>query len=420
MTAPAISTAAPGAGRAATAPVVTGLGVVAPNGIGVADYWDATLHGRVGIRRIEGFDPSSYPATLAGEVRLDPAGKIPGRLIPQTDHMTHLALLAAEEALGDAGADPAAMPDYATGVVTAASAGGFEFGQRELEALWSRGSRYVSAYQSFAWFYPVNTGQISIRYGMRGPSSALVAEQAGGLDAVAKGRRHVRGGTALMLAGGVDGSLCPWAWLCLIRSRGLSLATDPARAFLPFDRAANGFVPGEGGALLVLEDAADARARGVNDHYGAVAGYAATFDPPPGSGRPSGLRRAVELALADARMVPGDIGVVFADAAGNAAGDRDEAETLAAVFGPRSVPVTAPKTMTGRLLGGGAPLDLAAALLSMRDAVIPPTVNVADPAFGDLLDLVRDEPRECRVESALVVARGTGGYNSAMVLRRTV
>ena len=103
----------------------------------------------------------------------------------------------------------AEVPEWAAVVVTAASAGGFEFGQKELQALWSKGPAYVSAYQSFAWFYPVNTGQISIRHGMRGPGSALVAEQAGGLDALAKARRHVREGTALMLAGAVDGSLCP-------------------------------------------------------------------------------------------------------------------------------------------------------------------------------------------------------------------
>ncbi|MCK2221086.1 ketosynthase chain-length factor [Actinomadura sp. ATCC 31491] len=399
------------------APVVTGLGVVAPNGLGTEAYWAATLRGESGIRRIGRFDPSGYSATLAAEIPFDPAGRVPGRLVPQTDHMTRLALVAAEEALADAGADPARLPRYAAGVVTAASAGGFEFGQRELQALWSKGGRYVSAYQSFAWFYPVNTGQISIRHGMRGPGGALVAEQAGGLDAVAKAARHLREDTELMLAGGVDGSLCPWSWICLIRSGRLSTSADPARAYLPFDEAAAGQVPGEGGALLVLEEREAARRRGAPRVWGEVAGHAATFDPAPGSGRPPGLRRAVELALRRAGTAPGDVDVVFADAGGLPEDDRLEAETLAAVFGPRGVPVTAPKTMTGRLLAGGGPLDLATALLAMRDGLVPPTANVARPAHGDLIDLVLGEPRPARLRTALVVARGHGGFNAAMVLR---
>lgn len=395
--------------------VVTGIGVVAPNGWGVAEYWDATLAGRSGLGPLTRFDSTGYRAHVAGEVNFTPEEHLPGRLLPQTDHMTRLALVAAEEALADAGADPTTMPDFSAGVVTAASAGGFEFGQKELQALWSKGPAYVSAYQSFAWFYPVNTGQISIRHGMRGPGSALVAEQAGGLDALAKARRHVREGTALMLAGAVDGSLCPWSWLCLSRSGTVSPRRDPQRAFLPFDADASGGVPGEGGALLVLETPGGAAERGQHRHYGRIAGYAATFDPRPGSGRPPGLRRAIDTALADAGIGPSDVDVVFADASGVAEQDRAEAEVLGAVFGPRGVPVTAPKTMTGRLLAGGAPLDVAAALLSLRDGVIPPSVHIGRPAHPDL-DLVRDRPRPARLGSALVLARGHGGFNSALVL----
>lgn len=260
--------------------------------------------------------------------------------------------------------------------------GGFEFGQKELQALWGKGGKYVSAYQSFAWFYPVNSGQISIRHGLRGPGSAIVSEQAGGLDAIAKARRHVRSGTPLMVTGGVDGSLSPWSWLCIIRSGRLSLSRDPRSAYVPFDRRAQGSVVGEGGALLILEDAAQARERGAAHRYGEVAGYASTFDPRPGSGREPGLRRAIELALSDASMAPDDIDVVFADACGVPELDRIEAEALAAVFGPRGVAVTAPKTMTGRLLAGGASLDVATALLAIRDKVIPPPSTSMPPLMG--------------------------------------
>ena len=397
--------------------VVTGLGVLAANGNGVEEYWEAALRGESGIGLLTRFDPTAYPARLAAEVKdFMPKDRLPSRLLPQTDHLTRLSLVAAAEAFADAGIDPKDMADFTAGIVTANSGGGFDFGQRELEALWSKGGAHVSAYQSFAWFYPVNTGQISIRHGMRGPGSAVVSEQAGGLDAVAKARREIGRGTALMLAGAIDGALCPWSWVCMLRSGRVSTSDDPSRAYLPFQEAADGYVPGEGGALLVLEDEAAATARGVSEIYGRVAGYAATFDPRPGSPLEPGLGRAIELALDDAGLRPDEIDVVFADAAGIPELDRIEATTLATMFGPRGVPVTAPKTMTGRLLAGGAALDVATALLSMRDSVIPPTVHCEDSAYRDGIDLVT-APRQTPVRSALVIARGYGGFNSAMVLR---
>lgn len=399
-----------------TAAVVTGLGVAAPTGLGADEYWAATLAGRSGIRRITRFDPSGYPARLAGEIDGFAAEEhLPSRLLPQTDRMTRLALVGADWALADAAIDPAALPDYAAGVITASSSGGFEFGQNELRALWSKGGEYVSAYQSFAWFYAVNSGQISIRNGLRGPSSVLVGDQAGGLDAVAQARRQIRRGTAVVVSGAIDASICPWGWVAQLAGGRLSTEEDPARAYLPFDESAGGYVAGEGGALLVVEDAEHAAARSAPHVYGEIAGHAATVDPRPGSGGEPGLRRAVELALADAGAEPDEIDVVFADAAGTAEPDRIEAEALVAVFGPAGVPVTAPKTMTGRLYSGGAPLDLAAALLAIRDGVVPPTVGtrLAERHRLDLVTAARWQP----VRTVLVIARGAGGFNSAMVVR---
>ncbi|HEX6970551.1 MAG TPA: ketosynthase chain-length factor [Micromonosporaceae bacterium] len=397
--------------------VVTGLGVIAPNGLGLGQWWAATLRGVNGIAPVSRFDASGYPARLVGEVKdFDPAEHLPSRLLPQTDHMTRLALVAADWALADAKVDTSTLPEYGMGVVTASSAGGFEFGQRELQNLWSRGGKYVSAYQSFAWFYAVNTGQISIRNGMRGPSGVVVSDQAGGLDAVAQARRLIRKGTPLMVTGGVDGSTCPWGWVAQLASGRLSTAVEADRAFLPFDARAAGHVPGEGGAILVLEDAEAARRRGASTVYCEIAGYAATFDPRPDRRRPPGLRRAITLALEDAGMSPEDIDVVFADAAAVPELDRIEAEAITAVFGSHAVPVTAPKTMTGRLYAGGGSLDLVAALMTIRDGVIPPTVNVT-PAADYGLDLVVGKPRDLPVQAALVLARGYGGYNAAIVVR---
>jgi minimal PKS chain-length factor (CLF/KS beta) len=400
--------------------VVTGIGVVSPNspsGFGAADYWTATCGGQSGIGRVTRFDPRQYPARLAGEVRGFSAEEhLPGRLIPQTDRMTQLALVTADRALADAGVSTPEMPEFGMGVVTASSCGGFEFGQGELQNLWSKGGQYVSAYQAFAWFYAVNTGQISIRHGMRGPSGVLVSDQAGGLDAIAHACRLVRGGSDLILSGGVDASICPWGWVAHLASGRLSTSDRPDRAYLPFDADAAGHVPGEGGALLIIEDSGAARRRGADRVYGEISGYGSTFDPRPGSGRSPALRKAIEIALEGAGLSPEEIDVVFADAAAVPELDRVEAAAITSVFGPRRVPVTAPKTMTGRLGSGAAPLDVAAAFLSMRSGLIPPTTNVTLSPDYDI-DLVTTRPRRASVHAAVVLARGHGGFNSAIVLR---
>jgi minimal PKS chain-length factor (CLF/KS beta) len=397
--------------------VVTGLGVAAPNGCGTEAYWAATRKGISGIGRISRFDPAQYPAQLAGEINDFVAeDHLPTRLLPQTDRMTRIALASSDWALADAGIDPRERPEYSMGVITASSSGGFEFGQRELQALWSKGSRHVSAYQSFAWFYAVNSGQISIRNGMRGPCGVVVSDEAGGLDAIAQARRQVRKGTELVMSGAIDASICPWGWVAQMAGGRLSTSDDSKRAYLPFDPAARGHVPGEGGALLVIEDLESARAREAPMIYGEIAGYASTMDPGPGSGRQPGLARAIELALADAGAAPDEIDVVFADAAAIPELDRAEAEAISQVFGPRAVPVTVPKSMTGRLYSGAGPLDVAAAFLAMRDGVIPPSIGITpDPAYN--LDLVVDEARTATTGSALVIARGHGGFNSALVAR---
>ncbi|WAX76361.1 ketosynthase chain-length factor [Streptomyces sp. KMM 9044] len=396
--------------------VVTGMGVAAPNGLGAADYWAATLGGKSGIGRITRFDPSGYPTQLAGEIPgFEAAEHLPGRLLPQTDRVTRLSLAAADWALADAGVDPESFDPLDMGVVTASHAGGFEFGQGELQKLWAKGSQFVSAYQSFAWFYAVNSGQISIRHGMKGPSGVVVSDQAGGLDALAQARRLVRKGTPLIVCGAVDASVCPWGWVAQLAGGRMSGSDEPTRAYLPFDRDARGYVPGEGGAILIMESASAARARGAKV-YGEISGYGATFDPPPGSGRGSTLRTAVRIALDDANAAPGDVDAVFADGAGVPELDRAEAEAISEVFGSGGVPVTVPKAMTGRLYSGAAPLDVACALLAMQAGTIPPTVHI-DPCPEYDLDLVLHQARPATVRTVLVLARGHGGFNSAMVVR---
>ncbi|MFE2049516.1 beta-ketoacyl synthase N-terminal-like domain-containing protein [Streptomyces sp. NPDC059459] len=393
--------------------LVTGIGIVAPNGLGAPAYWDALLTGRSGIGPLTRFDASPYPVRIAGEITaFTDADHIPSTLLPSTDRSTRLALAAAREALDDAGTDPDDQALHQAGVMTASSAGGAEYGQRGLAALWSKGAAHVSVYQSFASFHAAAPAQISIRHRLRGHGSALISEQAGGIDALARARRHIRDGAPLMVTGGIDSTLCPWGWAAHLADGRLSPHPDPARAYRPFDTHADGHTVGEGGALLVLEDAHRARRRGATG-YGTVAGCAATFDGP---GRPR-LREAAELALAQAGLTPAQIDVVFADGAGRRAADRTESRALTTLFGPYGVPVTVPKTMTGRLGAGGAALDLATALLTLAAGIVPPTTGTAHLADDCPLDLVTTPRPLPRLKAALVLARGRGGFNSAAVLQ---
>src|SRR5437763_868970 len=284
--------------------VVTGIGITAPNGIGVDAYWSATVSGRSAIGPITRFDASPYPVRLAGVIA-----------------------------------------DFDAG-------------------------------------------------------------------ALGRARRQVRQGTPMVLTGGHGSAMCPMGLVSQLPTGRLSTRDT----YIPFAEDACGYLPGEGGAILVVEDAARARERGRRT-YGEIAGYAATFDPPPGSGREPGLLRAAQLALADADVVADDVDVVFADAAGIPADYAVEAHALAKLFGPRGVPVTAPKTMTGRLNSGACVLDVATALLAIRDGIIPPTVNVPRVAAGSEIDLVTGDARAAQVRTALVLARGAGGFNAAVVVR---
>ena len=202
----------------------------------------------------------------------------------------------------------------------------------------------------------------------------------------------------------------------------LSDATDPTDAYRPFDARANGYVIGEGGAIVIAESADHAKERGAKA-YAEMIGYGATHDayhwrlPEPDGRR---YASAMRIALEDAGIKPDEVDVIFADAAGTPEWDLIEANAIKDVFGKRAaeVPVTAPKTMTGRLYAGGASLDVAAAMLALRDGVIPPTINLDTPADGCDLNFVTGSAQKAKLGTALVVARGYGGFNSALVLRR--
>ncbi|MEU8031602.1 ketosynthase chain-length factor [Streptomyces sp. NPDC049099] len=399
---------------------VTGIGVVAPNGTSTDTFWKATQEGLSVLDRITREGCEHLPLKVAGEVRaFDPAATIEERFLVQTDRFTHYAMAAADFALDDARLGQADTPDapYSIGVVTAAGSGGGEFGQRELQQLWGKGSRFVGPYQSIAWFYAASTGQVSIRRGFKGPCSVVASDEAGGLDALAHAARAVRRGTDAIVAGSTEAPLAPYSMVCQLGYEELSRESDPARAYRPFTEGACGFVPAEGGAMLVIEAAGTARDRGA-DVRALVAGHGATFT---GASRwtesRDGLAHAIRQALREAGCAPEEVDVVFADALGVPEADRAEALAIADALGEHGtrVPVTAPKTGIGRGYCAAPVLDTAAAALALQHGLIPPTPNVFDVCHD--LDLVTGRARPAELRTALVLSRGLMGSNSALVLR---
>jgi minimal PKS chain-length factor (CLF/KS beta) len=399
-------------------PVLTGMGVIAPNGIGTDAFWKATREGVSVLDLISREGCGHLPLRVAGEVRsFDPASVIEERLLVQTDRFTHFAMAAADFALADSGLDTASGSPFDVGVVTATGSGGSEFGQREMQHLYVQGPRYVGPYQSIAWFYAASTGQISIRGGFKGPCGVVCSDEAGGLDALGHAAGNIRRGVDAIVVGAAEAPLVPYSIVIQLGYEELSRSADPGLAYRPFTSAACGFVPAEGGAMFVVEEESAARRRGARIRA-VVAGHAATFT---GAGAweesREGLGHAIRGALDQAGCVPSDIDVVFADALGVAAADRAEALALADVLGPRAghVPITAPKTGIGRAYCGAPALDTAAAVLAMEHGLVPPTPNVTDVCHD--LDLVTGRARSVELRTALVLSRGLMGSNAALVLR---
>ncbi|WP_089154217.1 beta-ketoacyl synthase N-terminal-like domain-containing protein [Micromonospora sp. NBS 11-29] len=400
--------------------VVTGIGVVAPSGVGADAHWATVLAGTRRTGPITLFDPARYPTRVAGEVAdFDPAGSTDARQRVQTDRWTHLGFAATRLALADAGLPEVSPEPYQWAVTLASSSGGNLFGQRELQRLWGGPTRTVGAYQSIAWFYAASVGQLSIRHQFKGPSGVTVSESAGGLDSLAHAVRTIRRGTPVVIAGATECPLSPYALACQLRSGLLSDVADPERAYRPFDVAAAGYVPAEGGAVFVVEELGHALGRGA-PIYGEITGWAATHDAAPTDADagpdPTHYARALRLALDRAAVRPHDVDVIWPDALGVPAYDRAEASALRAVFGDRTPPVTTQKPLTGRAHQGGSALDAATALLAFSRGVLPASVGPDEPAPGCELTFLR-EPRRPRSRIALVGARGFDGFNTALVLR---
>lgn len=389
---------------------IIGAGVATPYGSTVSQLWLCALRGKSVIDKVKAFDVSSYRSKLCGEVKDFNELDVPGMLRPRTDRSTQLALITAKKLLDNLAFDYSVIDPYQRSIVTANSAGGYAFGEKELRNLYQKGPAYVSTAQSYAWFYAVNTGQLSIRYGFKGRCSTLVADSAGGLDAIWEGANLIKKGQRIVLTGAVESFLSPLAWVSLESTGKMSESSDQHESYLPFDKRSNGFVPAEGGAYLTLSaerPPADLDSAICISGHGKSMGAAAE-----GS---QSLGRAIRIALKKANLEPEDIDVIFADAAGNEIQDRQEADEINEIFGPYSVPITAPKVGFGRAGAGTGPIDVVLAALTLKSKTVPPTPNISlNPDYQ--LDVVTTRRKLPEAKHALVIARGNPVFNSALVL----
>lgn len=399
----------------ARAVVVTGLGVVNAAGKGVDEFWAAVRDGKCRLTPISRFDPTGFPVQVVGEVTGFRAGDtVPRRLVAKTDRFTHFALACADEAMRDAGLDLDAEDRTRVGVWFGNNTGGWDLCEQGFDEYYTQGADRVNPWQATAWFLSAPQGFTTIRYGIRGMSKSFSGDRTSGAAALYYGSRAVEWGhDDVVLTGGCEAPVSALSLLCFHSSGELSSATEPAEAYRPFDPTASGLVVGEGGVVLVLEEAGHAAARGATPYLQVLGGAHGTA---PG-GEPANYAAVVRRALADAGCGPEDIDLVLCEGVGTPAGDQFEAAALAAALGSRDVPVAVPKSMFGHLYGAGFGTDVLCGALAARDGVLPPTPGAGpDPALGLRLSASASAGT---VERFLVTSHSRYGSCVAMVFGRT-
>ena len=403
--------------------VITGLGVVAANGIGTEAFWHATSHGVSGIRPISRFSTSDMPMSVAGEVSNFVVGDyIERKLVNRTDRSTHYALAAVQEALQDAALMLADENRQRVGAVIASTLGGMEYVMQQFQALYMRGLRSMSAYTAIAWLQVANVGQTSIRYGISGYCKTPTHDAVGGLDALGLAYRAIRRGAAdVIITGGCEDLLEPSVLLTFAQTGDCALGDDP-NAYRPFDRRAAGLILGEGAGICILEDYEHARQRGV-PIYGEIIGFGQTNDAhglrsPSSNGRQ--YARAIQLAMQEGEIDPQDIAYFSLDGRAVPVSDLGEVEALHLVFGENlaQLPVSVPRTMLGHSYGAAGTIDAITALLALRHGLIPPTINCEklNPDYG--LNLVQKEARSLVGSAVLFGGRGVGGANVVLAIKK--
>ncbi len=404
--------------------VITGIGALTPVGLSAPETWASLLAGRSGVRPLTRFDASRFPVRIAADVReFDPLTVMNRRRARRTARFAQLAVGAAHEALADARLPPLAEIADRFGVTVATALGGLEVIDAEAPRLYGTAAPRVSPFLLPMLIANMASSAVSIRFGLRGPSSTPVGACASGTIALMEALRWIRTGEAdYVLAGGTEAGLTPTVWAALCSLGALSARNEaPEKASRPFDRDRDGFVYGEGAVVFVVERDDLARAREATA-YAELAGAALTSDAYHETApQPEGDVAAASMrgALADARAKPDDVDLVVAHGTGTPLNDVAETRAIKQALGARArrVPVTAPKSMVGHLIGAAGALAALVGVLAIRDGRIPPTINLdtADPECD--LDYVPHRARTAQVRLALANAFGFGGQNCVVAVR---
>ncbi|WP_290062365.1 beta-ketoacyl-[acyl-carrier-protein] synthase family protein [Amycolatopsis solani] len=410
--------------------VITGMDVLAPGGAGRKEFWDLLVSGRTATRRISFFDPSPFRSRVAGECDFDPAAAgLRPREIRRLDRAAQFAVTCAGEALADSGLDPGALDPGRIGVSLGSAVGATTSIEREYVVLsdsgreWLVDERHLSPHMYDYMVPSAAAAEVAWRAGAEGPVAMVATGCTAGLDAIGRGYELIMDGVAdVVLAGGTDAPISPIAVACFDAIKATTpREDDPEHASRPFDRTRDGFVLAEGAAVLVLEEAGHARARGAHV-YAEVAAHATRCN----AYHMTGLRRdgremaeAIGQALAQARCAPESVDYVNAHGSGTRQNDRHETAAVKLALGEHAyrVPVSSIKSMVGHSLGAIGSIEVAACALAVENDVVPPTANLHEPDPECDLDYVPLEARETRVDTALSVGSGFGGFQSAVVVR---
>ncbi len=403
---------------------VTGMGVVSPVGVGVERFWDSLTTGASNFGPITTFDVSEYAVRFAAAVDdFDPSAVLDAREARRMARFQQFAVVAAAEAMTDAGFERMdGEESERAGVIVGSGIGGLLMMEEQHRVLLERGPSRVSPFLVAGMIVDLAAGHISIRYNLRGVNFAVVSACATGNHAIGEAFEVIRRGSAdVVLAGGVDAGITPIGLAGFCAARALSTRNDdPATASRPFDAGRDGFVVGEGGGILVLEDWDHAVARGATIRA-EVLGYGATADayhmtaPAPDG---NGAERAMVLAIAQSGVERGGVGYVNAHGTSTELGDAAESAAIRRVFGEAAPPVSSTKSMTGHLLGGAAAIEAVACVRALESGVLPPTINYADPDPACDLDYVPNVARKTDPTVVMSNSFGFGGHNATIVLGR--
>jgi 3-oxoacyl-[acyl-carrier-protein] synthase II len=402
------------------------MGAVTPLGNDLPTTWSRLLAGESGVDRIKAFDPSPFTVQIAAEVKddYDPTGVAHPKELRKLDRNVLFALSAAREAVDDAGLLLNGFEPERVGVVVGNCIGGFNELMRQHDVLRERGPDRVSPTFLANVLVDSASGQIAIEMNLRGPNYAIVSACATGSHAIGEGAELVRRGDAdAVVAGGTEGCIHPLILAGFCTMRGLAIGNgEPRTAARPFDALREGFVMGEGSAIVVLEELEAARARGAKI-YAEVLGYGASSDahhmlqPDPES---VGVVAMMQAALQRAQVDPGRVDYINAHGTGTPLGDLAETQAIKEVFGDHAyeLAISSTKSMLGHMFGAAGAIEAVACALAIHEGTIPPTINYENPDPDLDLDYVPNEAREAEVRVALSNAMGLGGHNGCVLLGR--